>query len=88
MDTAYVFDDTIDYFFLFYLFSISETVDHMEAFTYLTDDIIQLIINDKDKNLKQAQTILHDVMNRRLYKCVVQERCNVSFLLSSFSLTL
>ena len=53
----------------------------MEAFTYLTNEVIQLIVNDDNKNLKEAQTILHDIINRRLYKCVVEERCKVCFLL-------
>jgi hypothetical protein len=50
----------------------------MKAFTYLTDDVIQLIINDTaNKGLEEARQILHDIMNRRLYKRVSQTQCKV-----------
>ncbi|XP_060569550.1 deoxynucleoside triphosphate triphosphohydrolase SAMHD1-like isoform X2 [Ruditapes philippinarum] len=54
---------------------ISETVDDMEAYTYLNDDVIQLIINDNNPKLDAAREILLDIMYRRLLKCVTQTHC-------------
>ncbi|XP_060585627.1 deoxynucleoside triphosphate triphosphohydrolase SAMHD1-like [Ruditapes philippinarum] len=59
---------------------ISETVDDMEAYTYLNDDVIQLIINDNDPRLEASRKILQDIMYRRLFKCVTHTHCKVFYL--------
>lgn len=70
---------------------MTETVDHMRAFTLLTDDVLQIIMNTaetiiteqgqgtyKDKSgLMRARDILLDIMHRRFYKCVSEEHCKV-----------
>jgi hypothetical protein len=52
----------------------------MKAYTYLNDDVIQLIINDDNPELEAAQDILLDIMYRRLFKCVTQTHCKVCIL--------
>jgi hypothetical protein len=59
----------------------------MEAFTLLTDDVLQLILNKKEEEgsggkdeskLDIAYQLIQDIMNRRLYKCVSQTHCRVN----------
>ncbi|XP_060585571.1 deoxynucleoside triphosphate triphosphohydrolase SAMHD1-like isoform X1 [Ruditapes philippinarum] len=63
---------------------ITETVDDMEAFTLLTDDVLQLIMHKKkeedsrgkdNEQLDRAYQLIQDIMNRRLYKCVFETHC-------------
>ncbi|XP_078092982.1 deoxynucleoside triphosphate triphosphohydrolase SAMHD1-like [Mustelus asterias] len=52
------------------LYQMSTSIDDMEAYTKLTDDIFQQILRSSDQNLKEAQKILQNVIDRKLYKCV------------------
>lgn len=94
-----VFQSNVEYLYyirlvFYYLnyFRITETVKDMRAFTLLTDDVLQIIMNKAEsKKLKQAKgsnedsssglfrarDILLDIMNRRFYKCVFEARCKV-----------
>ncbi|KAJ8303325.1 hypothetical protein KUTeg_019721 [Tegillarca granosa] len=56
------------------LLKMSETIDDMEAYTKLNDNIIHQILMSTDTNLKESQQILWNVLRRRLYKCVGQAR--------------
>ena len=51
---------------------MSECIDHMDAYTNLTDNIFHLILLSESDNehMKRAQEILCDIQRRRLYKCV------------------
>ncbi|XP_060585344.1 deoxynucleoside triphosphate triphosphohydrolase SAMHD1-like [Ruditapes philippinarum] len=54
---------------------ISEAVDDMAVYTYLNDDVIQLIANDPNEKLAESKQIIEDIMYRRLYKCVSETHC-------------
>ncbi|MBN3304911.1 SAMH1 triphosphohydrolase, partial [Amia calva] len=54
------------------MFTISTAIDDMEAYTKLTDHIFQQILYSTSPELAEARTILHNVMYRRLYKCIGQ----------------
>jgi hypothetical protein len=56
---------------------ISEAVDDMAVYTYLNDDVIQLIANDPNEKLAESKQIIEDIMYRRLYKCVSETHCQV-----------
>ncbi|XP_060772802.1 deoxynucleoside triphosphate triphosphohydrolase SAMHD1-like isoform X2 [Neoarius graeffei] len=56
------------------MFKISETIDDMEAYTKLTDHIFEQILYSSDPNLAEAQSILENIIHRRLYKFVGQTR--------------
>ena len=51
---------------------MSECIDHMDAYTNLTDSIFHLILMSKidNEHMKRAQEILNNIQRRRLYKCV------------------
>ncbi|KAI5095516.1 deoxynucleoside triphosphate triphosphohydrolase SAMHD1 [Silurus meridionalis] len=51
---------------------ISEAIDDMEAYTKLTDHIFEQVLYSSDPALIEAQTILQNILCRRLYKCVGQ----------------
>ncbi|XP_078092981.1 deoxynucleoside triphosphate triphosphohydrolase SAMHD1-like [Mustelus asterias] len=51
-------------------YRMSTSIDHMEAYTKLTDDIFLKILRSSDPKLKEAQEILQNVIDRKLYKCV------------------
>ncbi|XP_046707250.1 deoxynucleoside triphosphate triphosphohydrolase SAMHD1-like isoform X1 [Silurus meridionalis] len=53
-------------------FKMSEAIDDMEAYTKLTDHIFEQILYSSDPNLNEAQSILKNILCRRLYKCVGQ----------------
>ncbi|XP_072553050.1 deoxynucleoside triphosphate triphosphohydrolase SAMHD1-like [Salminus brasiliensis] len=54
------------------MFTISTAMEDMEAYNKLTDHIFEQILYSSDRNLSEAQTILQDIIHRRLYKCVGQ----------------
>uniref|UniRef100_A0A672LEW1 Deoxynucleoside triphosphate triphosphohydrolase SAMHD1-like n=1 Tax=Sinocyclocheilus grahami TaxID=75366 RepID=A0A672LEW1_SINGR len=54
------------------IFSISSAIDDMEAYTKLTDHIFELILYSSAPELSEARAILHNIVCRRLYKCVGQ----------------
>lgn len=51
-------------------FSISGTVEDMEAYEKLTDSIVDQIMWSTDKNLEKAKNILINVKKRNLYVCL------------------
>nr|XP_015220264.1 PREDICTED: deoxynucleoside triphosphate triphosphohydrolase SAMHD1 [Lepisosteus oculatus] len=53
-------------------FTISTAIDDMEAYTKLTDHIFLQILYSTAPELKEARTILNNVMCRKLYKCIGQ----------------
>jgi hypothetical protein len=67
--------------------SISDTVDDMQAFTQLTDDIILSILypptrgiasrQSETDGLTTARSILNDILERKLYKFVSQTQVKV-----------
>uniref|UniRef100_A0A9J8ACM6 Deoxynucleoside triphosphate triphosphohydrolase SAMHD1 n=1 Tax=Cyprinus carpio carpio TaxID=630221 RepID=A0A9J8ACM6_CYPCA len=54
------------------IFTISSAIDDMEAYTKLTDHIFELILYSSAPELSEARAILHNIVCRRLYKCVGQ----------------
>ncbi|KAK9953967.1 hypothetical protein ABG768_016079 [Culter alburnus] len=53
-------------------FTISSAIEDMEAYTKLTDHIFEQILYSSAPELSEARTILHNIVCRRLYKCVGQ----------------
>ncbi|KAB5578926.1 hypothetical protein PHYPO_G00188100 [Pangasianodon hypophthalmus] len=51
---------------------MSEAIEDMEAYTKLTDHIFEQILYSSNENLSEAQSILKNIVCRRLYKCVGQ----------------
>ena len=51
---------------------MSECIDHMDAYTNLTDSVFHLILMSEidNEHMKRAQKILNNIQRRRLYKCV------------------
>ncbi|GCC30902.1 deoxynucleoside triphosphate triphosphohydrolase SAMHD1 [Chiloscyllium punctatum] len=54
------------------LYKISEAIDDMVAYTKLTDEIFQQILNSSRPELKPAREILNNVLCRKLYKWIGQ----------------
>ncbi|XP_068120968.1 deoxynucleoside triphosphate triphosphohydrolase SAMHD1-like, partial [Hyperolius riggenbachi] len=54
------------------LYMMSESVDDMEAYTKLTDNIFHQILYSSDPNLKEAREILEKVERRDLYRYIGQ----------------
>uniref|UniRef100_A0A9J7XGN9 Deoxynucleoside triphosphate triphosphohydrolase SAMHD1 n=1 Tax=Cyprinus carpio carpio TaxID=630221 RepID=A0A9J7XGN9_CYPCA len=52
------------------IFTISSAIDDMEAYTKLTDHIFEQILYSSAPELSEARAILHNIVCRRLYKCV------------------
>lgn len=57
------------------MFSISESIDDMQAYTQLTDHVYhQILYSDSDAaELKEARAILQRIEKRDLYKCIGQK---------------
>ncbi|XP_053353441.1 deoxynucleoside triphosphate triphosphohydrolase SAMHD1-like isoform X1 [Clarias gariepinus] len=53
---------------------MSEAIDDMEAYTKLTDHVFEQILYSSNENLSEAQSILKNILCRRLYKCVGQTK--------------
>ncbi|XP_072918222.1 deoxynucleoside triphosphate triphosphohydrolase SAMHD1-like [Hemitrygon akajei] len=53
-------------------YRMSTAIDDMEAYTKLTDSIFEQILNSSNPELEEAQTILNNIINRKLYKCIGQ----------------
>ncbi|KAG9332860.1 hypothetical protein JZ751_014487, partial [Albula glossodonta] len=52
------------------MFKMSEAIEDMEAYSKLTDNVFDEILNSTDPNLAGAREILEDIHRRNLYKCV------------------
>ncbi|XP_041061392.1 deoxynucleoside triphosphate triphosphohydrolase SAMHD1-like [Carcharodon carcharias] len=50
------------------LYTISTAIDDMEAYTKLTDNIFQQILNSSESKLQEARAILNNIICRKLYK--------------------
>uniref|UniRef100_A0A8C2C0E0 Deoxynucleoside triphosphate triphosphohydrolase SAMHD1 n=1 Tax=Cyprinus carpio TaxID=7962 RepID=A0A8C2C0E0_CYPCA len=64
------------------IFTISSAIDDMEAYTKLTDHIFELILYSSAPELSEARAILHNIVCRRLYKCVGQTTAETHKLLA------
>ncbi|TRY56057.1 hypothetical protein DNTS_017904 [Danionella cerebrum] len=53
-------------------FTLSSAVEDMEAYTKLTDQVFEQILHSSAPELAEARLILHNIVCRRLYKCVGQ----------------
>lgn len=51
---------------------MSECIDHMDAYTNLTDSVFHLILMSEidNEHMKRAQEILNNIQRRKVYKCV------------------
>ncbi|XP_072371323.1 deoxynucleoside triphosphate triphosphohydrolase SAMHD1-like [Scyliorhinus torazame] len=56
------------------LYKISTAIDDMVAYTKLTDNIFQQILNSSEPELEEARTILNNILCRKLYKFIDQIR--------------
>ncbi|KAL6119052.1 samhd1 [Pungitius sinensis] len=52
--------------------SLSATIDDMEAYTKVTDDVFDQILNSSSDELEESRNILQAVVGRRFYKCLGQ----------------
>ncbi|XP_062422349.1 deoxynucleoside triphosphate triphosphohydrolase SAMHD1-like [Pungitius pungitius] len=57
---------------LFNELPLSATIDDMEAYTKVTDDVFNQILNSSSDELKESRNILQAVVGRRLYACIGQ----------------
>uniref|UniRef100_A0A3B3WS15 HD domain-containing protein n=1 Tax=Poecilia mexicana TaxID=48701 RepID=A0A3B3WS15_9TELE len=51
-------------------FNLLTAKDDMEAYTKLTDNVFEQILNDDDQNMREAKEILGKILKRNLYKCL------------------
>ncbi|KAJ8016325.1 hypothetical protein DPEC_G00006020 [Dallia pectoralis] len=54
------------------MFTMSEAIDDMEAYTKLTDHVFEQILHSSSPELAEAREILQNITCRRLYKCLGQ----------------
>ncbi|XP_068453256.1 deoxynucleoside triphosphate triphosphohydrolase SAMHD1-like [Clinocottus analis] len=54
------------------MFTLSTAIDDMEAYSKLTDNVFEQILNSSSPALKDSREILNNVVCRRLYKCLGQ----------------
>ncbi|CAL8325599.1 unnamed protein product [Merluccius merluccius] len=56
------------------MYTLSETIDDMEAYTKVTDHVFEQILHStsQEEGMVQAREILRNIVCRRLYKCVGQ----------------
>ncbi|KAM4610286.1 deoxynucleoside triphosphate triphosphohydrolase SAMHD1-like [Polymixia lowei] len=54
------------------MFTLSTAIDDMKAYTKLTDQVFEQILNSSSDDLAEAREILENIVCRRLYKCVGQ----------------
>uniref|UniRef100_A0A673B5I6 Deoxynucleoside triphosphate triphosphohydrolase SAMHD1 n=1 Tax=Sphaeramia orbicularis TaxID=375764 RepID=A0A673B5I6_9TELE len=52
--------------------TLSTAIDDMAAYTKLTDNVFEQILNSSSPELAEARQILHNIVCRRLYKCLGQ----------------
>ncbi|XP_062418113.1 deoxynucleoside triphosphate triphosphohydrolase SAMHD1-like [Pungitius pungitius] len=63
---------------LFNNLSLSFTINNMEAYTKVTDDVFNQILNSSSDELKESRNILQAVVGRRLYACIGQAQLKPS----------
>lgn len=54
------------------MFTLSTAIEDMEAYTKLTDNVFEQILNSSSAELAEARQILRNIIFRRLYKCLGQ----------------
>uniref|UniRef100_A0AAQ5ZGY5 Deoxynucleoside triphosphate triphosphohydrolase SAMHD1 n=1 Tax=Amphiprion ocellaris TaxID=80972 RepID=A0AAQ5ZGY5_AMPOC len=54
------------------MFTLSTAIDDMKAYTKLTDQVFEQILNSSSPELAEARQILKNIICRRLYKCLGQ----------------
>uniref|UniRef100_A0A3B3VEP1 Deoxynucleoside triphosphate triphosphohydrolase SAMHD1 n=1 Tax=Poecilia latipinna TaxID=48699 RepID=A0A3B3VEP1_9TELE len=54
------------------IFTLSTAIDDMVAYTKLTDNVFEQILNSSSPELAEAKLILHKIICRKLYKCLGQ----------------
>ncbi|XP_054465986.1 deoxynucleoside triphosphate triphosphohydrolase SAMHD1 [Anoplopoma fimbria] len=60
------------------MFTLSTAIDDMKAYTKLTDNVFEQILNSSSPELKDSREILHNIVCRRLYKCLGQTQADES----------
>lgn len=58
------------------MFTLSEAIDDMEAYTKLTDHMFEQILHSSSPELAEARQILRNIVCRRLYKCLGQTQAH------------
>ncbi|KAM6929985.1 deoxynucleoside triphosphate triphosphohydrolase SAMHD1 isoform 2-T2 [Lycodopsis pacificus] len=58
------------------MFTLSTAIDDMEAYTKLTDNVFEQILNSSSAALKDSREILRNIVCRRLYKCLGQTQAD------------
>ncbi|XP_068566497.1 deoxynucleoside triphosphate triphosphohydrolase SAMHD1 isoform X2 [Cebidichthys violaceus] len=58
------------------MFTLSTAIDDMEAYTKLTDNVFEQILNSSSAALKDSREILRNIVCRRLYKCLGQSQAD------------
>lgn len=56
------------------LFTLSTAIDDMVAYTKLTDNVFEQILNSSSQELAESRLILRNIICRHLYKCLGQTR--------------
>uniref|UniRef100_UPI00398EA516 deoxynucleoside triphosphate triphosphohydrolase SAMHD1-like n=1 Tax=Pristiophorus japonicus TaxID=55135 RepID=UPI00398EA516 len=56
------------------IYKMSTAIEDMVAYTKLTDNILQQILNSSKPQLQEAQKILNNILHRKLYKFIGQIR--------------
>ncbi|GCB76360.1 hypothetical protein scyTo_0017457 [Scyliorhinus torazame] len=69
------------------LYKISTAIDDMVAYTKLTDNIFQQILNSSEPELEEARTILNNILCRKLYKFIDQIRLDEEREVKEVSIT-
>ncbi|KAL3974558.1 mannosyl-oligosaccharide alpha-1,2-mannosidase [Sarotherodon galilaeus] len=64
------------------MFTLSTAIDDMVAYTKLTDNVFEQILNSSSPELAEAKQILHNIVCRRLYKCLGQTTSETSILVT------
>ena len=47
---------------------LSETIDHMDAYVHVTDNVFEKILHSTDPKLKKAKEILQRIERREIYQ--------------------
>ncbi|XP_030279786.1 deoxynucleoside triphosphate triphosphohydrolase SAMHD1 [Sparus aurata] len=58
------------------MFTLSTAIDDMVAYTKLTDQVFEQILNSSSPELAEARHILRNIICRRLYKCLGQTQAD------------
>ncbi|XP_045912544.1 deoxynucleoside triphosphate triphosphohydrolase SAMHD1 [Micropterus dolomieu] len=64
------------------LFTLSTAIDDMEAYTKLTDNVFEQILNSSSPGLAEARKILRNIICRRLYKCLGQTQADKTIIVT------